>query len=72
MTYINFHQWHYTLCPYSQTYGPNRTLQELHRMALINSVTFALLKILRNLVSTRNIIHNTFSPYQETAGVKYS
>ena len=38
-------------------------------MALINSVTFSLLKILRNLVSMRNMIHNTFSPYKRQPGL---
>ena len=35
----------------TKIYGPNRTLQELSRMTLMNSVTFTVLKILRNLAS---------------------
>ena len=40
-----------------KTCGPNRTLQELSRVVLMNSMTLVVLKILRNLVSMRNSLN---------------
>ena len=36
---------------------PNRTLQELFRMALIKSVAFVVFEILSNLVSKQNFLN---------------